>query len=38
MHDKITYDNWAFYDKTRTSAEIVRIFTRQLKKAQMEQL
>ena len=26
MRDKITYDGWSFYDKTKTSAEIVKNF------------
>lgn len=33
MHDKITYDNWAFYDKTRTSAEIVKNFYKTIKES-----
>ncbi len=31
MHDKITYNNWHFYDKTKTSAEIVKEFYKTVK-------
>lgn len=31
MRDKITYDGWSFYDKTKTSAEIVKNFYRVVK-------
>lgn len=31
MQDKITWDKWGFYDKTRTSAEIVKNFYKTIK-------
>lgn len=31
MNDKITYDKWSFYDKTKTSAEIVKNFYKVIK-------
>lgn len=31
MRDKITYDGWSFYDKSRTSAEIVKNFYKTIK-------
>lgn len=31
MRDKITWDNWGFYDKTKTSAEIVKNFYKTIK-------
>ncbi len=31
MRDKITYDGWSFYDKTKTSAEIVKEFYKTVK-------
>ena len=33
MCDKITWDNWGFYDKTKTSAEIVKNFYKTIKES-----